>query len=186
MGCNTQVSTALTRRGNIEANHIVFVQIPALLSLRAFKVEELNFVRDTKRVHVKVIHSTEICLGLASDKPDTVWLSTIANLSIVSITVDIIVEGELFVLPYVPFGENAHAQSVFYYPLGNVAVWIATVIRKSANITLLSRIDELVLLQHHKIKMFDAVVGVVAHTLQKGGLANYLAYVFVDEVVSAS
>jgi len=58
------------------------------------------------------------------------------------------------------------------------------VIRESADIALLSRVDELVFLQHHKIKMLDAIVGVVAHAFQKGRLADHLAYVFVDEVVS--
>jgi hypothetical protein len=179
------VSTEVTKAGGEEANHVVFVQIPALLLPRTLEIEEFNLVRDTKRVHVEVVHSTEVCLGLASNKPDTVWLSTIADLSIIPVAVDIIVKGELFVLLYIPFGENAHAQSIMYHPLGNVTVWIAAMIRKSADITFLSRVDELVLLQHHKVKMLDAVVGVVAHTFQKGGLANHLAYVFVDEVVSA-
>ena len=167
------------------ANHVVFVQVPALLLPSAFEIEEFDLVRDTKRVHVEVVHSTEVRLGLASNKPDTVWLSTIADLGIISVAVDVIVKSELFVLFYIPFGENTHAQSVMYYPLGNVAIWIATMIRKSADITFFSRVDELVFLQHHKIKMLDAFVGVVAHTFQKGGLANHLSYVFVDEVVSA-
>lgn len=167
------------------ANHVIFVQIPALLLPRAFEIEEFDLVCDTKRVHVEVVHPTEVCLGLASNKPDTVWLSTIADLGIISVAVDVIVKSELLVLLYIPFGENAHAQSVMYYPLGNVAVWIATMIRKSADITFFGRVDELVFLQHHKIKMLDAIVGVIAHTFQKGGLANHLSYVLVDEVVSA-
>ena len=59
------------------------------------------------------------------------------------ITIDVIVEGQPLVLLDVTIGENAHSNVSADSPLGNVAVWITAVVRKSTNAAALRRIDEL-------------------------------------------
>ena len=59
------------------------------------------------------------------------------------VTIDIVVERQLFVLLNRPVGEDAHSDAVANGPLRDVAIWVTTVVGKPANTTALRRVDEL-------------------------------------------
>jgi len=95
-------------------------------------------------------------LCLATDESGAIWFTTIARLRISSISVDIIIENELFACLYISFGEDAHTQSSTNDPFVNITVRIARVVAKATQITLLCRIDELAFIQGHEVEVFDA------------------------------
>jgi hypothetical protein len=88
-----------------------------------------------------------------------------------------------------------------YSPFRDIAVGIAAMVGEPTDTTAFGRVDELfprvsgelavekhnthlVLLQHHKVEMPDALVGVVSHTLLERSRVNYISNVLVDEGVS--
>lgn len=86
------------------------------------------------------------------------------------------------------------------YPSCNIAVWITAVVGKPAYTTLFGSIDELltfsdilkhldskfylILLQHHKIKMFDALLSVFPHPFVKRRFIYNFSDIFINEIVS--
>ena len=61
----------------------------------------------------------------------------------IPISIDIIVECELFVLLDVTLGKDPHANMVANRPLCDVTIRLAAVIRESANSSALCRVDKL-------------------------------------------
>jgi hypothetical protein len=93
--------------------------------------------------------------------------------------------------------ENAHPDVLPDRPLCDIAIRIARMIREPTDPAALSGIDELrqsrlnrhqigptthlVLLQHHKIEMLDALFPILPHPLDKCRIRNDVANVFVNE-----
>ena len=131
-----------------------------------------------RTVEVEIIHGGEIGLRLPTDEPHTIRLSAIANLRVMSISVDVVVECQLFVLLDRAVCKDAHANTVTDGPLRNIAVRITTVVSKPTDTTTLGRVNELrkaalslntddsangaylVFLQHHEVKVADSFLRV--------------------------
>ena len=105
-------------------------------------------------------------------------------MSVVSVAVYVVVEGELLALEDVSFCKDAHPHPLADDPLCDVAVWVAAVVREPTDPALLGRVEELVLLEHHKVEMADPRGGVLAHPLHERRLLDNLPNVLVDERVT--
>jgi len=106
---------------------------------------------------------------------------------------------------YVPLSKDPHANVLPHTPFRDVAIWFATMIRKTTDAAALGCVNELddpkallcreqeevmtnpdlVLLKHHEIEMLNPLSSIVAHTLLEGDQIDDVADVFVDEGVSA-
>ena len=121
----------------------------------------------------------------------------------VPVPIHIVIEGELLVLLDRAISKDAHANVAPDGPFGHIAIRIAAVIRKSADTPSLGGIDKLeamamsssnkgskrsgnayfVLLQHHEIKVTDALGRVFAHAFLERRMADNVADVFIHECV---
>lgn len=70
-------------------------------------------------------------------------MTTKRYISHIPVTVNIVIECQLLVLLDCSISENAHTDMVSHSPFGYIAVWVATVIRKSTNATSFCGINEL-------------------------------------------
>lgn len=61
----------------------------------------------------------------------------------IPISVNIIVEGQLFVLLDIPLCKDSHANMIANGPLCDVAVWVTTVVSKTSYATRFRGIDKL-------------------------------------------
>ncbi len=124
-----------------------------------------------------------LCLRLAANKTNTIWLAAVAGLRISAITVDVVVEDQLLAGPDGAGGENAHAQLVANHPFVHVAIGIARVVAKPAQVALFGCVDKLALGQRHKVEVLDALLVVLDHPIPKRGLVNHLAKVLEHKVI---
>lgn len=154
-----------------------------LLGFGLLLVVELVIV-EAESVEVELVHSSEIGLSFATNPANAVWFAAKALLGVVAITVNVVVESQLFSLFDVSFGEDSHSLFIPDRPLCDHAVWSARVIQKPPESSLFCGIDEDVAIECHKVKVFDSLVGIVAHSTLKEGWSDHLADVLVHERVT--
>jgi hypothetical protein len=126
---------------------------------------------------------TSLCLGLAADVARAIRFGTIARLWISAVTVDVVVENQLFSGLNSSLGENAHSQSISDYPFVHIAIGIAGVVAKATEITSLRSIDKLALRQRHEVEMLDALFVVLLHSSSKDVFADHFTNIFENEIV---
>ena len=104
----------------------------------------------------------------------------------VPIAINVIIEGQLFVLLDVAICKDAHPNMLVYRPFRHVTVRVAAMIRKAPYATTLSSVDELrvsyrqaghmdsyipttcfVFLQHHEIEMSYAFFCILTHAFEE-------------------
>lgn len=98
-----------------------------------------------------------------------------------AVPVDVIVEGQLLVLLNIALCKDAHAHPLAYSPFRNVAVGVAAVVGKAPDAAVLGCVDELVFLEHHEVKVLDALFSIVAHAFLELFVVDDIANVLVDE-----
>lgn len=118
----------------------------------------------------------------------------------IPITIDVVVEGQLLVLPDQSFRENAHPNMVSNGPLGHITIGIAAVVGESTNPTALRCVDELspslshsgaqrvyitylIFLEHHKVKVLYPLLRVFSHPLLEASWVDNVTDVLVDECI---
>lgn len=121
----------------------VLIQVSALLAPRAFRFERVHFIGYTERINVKLVHATDISLGLSAECPNAIWFPAETCLSIVPVTINIVVEREFLASCNVSLSEDAHPHVLADVPFCDVAIWGAAVVHKSCFATLLRRIQVL-------------------------------------------
>jgi hypothetical protein len=104
-------------------------------------------------------------------------------LGVSPVAVHIIVENQLLAGFDVSLGKNAHAQLLTNDPFVHVAVRIARVVAKSAEIALLRSVNELVFRKGHKIKMLDAFFVIFNRAFSERRLIDDFADVLENEIV---
>ena len=93
--------------------------------------------------NVDIIHCCHLRLSLPSNEANAIRLPTITRLCIMTISIDVIVESQFFILLDIAFGEDAHSYPLAHDPFGDVAVRVAAVVREPADAAAFRRIDEL-------------------------------------------
>lgn len=117
----------------------------------------ISYVANTKTyeckcdltVKIEVIHGSNIGLGLPTNESDTFWFTAITRLRFVTtsgahmsdwekttvgrpkdvpVTVDVVIESELFIFLYITTGKDTHAVVASNGPLGYITIWRAAVI----------------------------------------------------------
>ena len=159
----------------------VFIQDARLLLLASPRLKTFHLIDDAQSFDVEIGHTSNVRLRLASQSSNAIRFATVARLSFVSISIDIVVEGQFFALENVSLTEDAHAKVFAYMPLGYVAIGIAGMIDESSNTSLLGRIEVLVSLQHHEIEVRNALIVIASHPLVEVLLFDDFTYVLVDE-----
>lgn len=127
------------------------------------------------------------------------------------VAIDIVVEGELFVLLDVALCKDAHAHLAPHGPLRHDAVRVARVVQEPTFAALLRRVDKLskagsvsnlialpkrrkrrkkdstydILVERHEVKVLDTLLGILFDLPLKDGLPDDIANVLVHERVSA-
>lgn len=122
-------------------------------------------------------------LGPSSDEAHAVRFSAVAGLGIGAVSINIVIECELFTGFDGPFGEDSHPELLAHNPLVDIAVGIARVVAETAEVPPLGRIDELVFAERHEIEMFDTLFIVLSHAASKWTLGNDFAQVLEDELL---
>ena len=120
---------------------------------------------------------------LASNKSRTIRLSAIARLRISAISVNVVVENQLFAGFDVALGKYAHAQFLPDDPFIDVAVRIAGVVAESPKVALFGSIDKLALAQGHEIEMLDALVIILNCSASECWLIDYFSDVLEDKII---
>jgi hypothetical protein len=100
-----------------------------------------------------------------------------------AVTVDIIVECELFAGFDTPFSKDSHTKLIPHHPFVDVTVWVAGVIAEASHVALACRIYEFTLVERHEIKVFDAFFIVLMHSSAEGVFTNDLANVLENKVM---
>ena len=178
--------TILVKRLGLNIVDILFVILISLLLTRPFgngKFPVLATI-DTKGLNCCVGKlGRTFGLRLPADYASAVRLGAVARLWVRAVAINIVIENKLLTGLDVPFGEDAHAQLILDHPFVHIAVRIARVVAESPEVTLLSRVYELVLAQGHEIEMPDALFIIVKHTFPELYFVDDLANVLVNEVV---
>lgn len=118
----------------------------------------------------------------------------------VPISINVVVEGQLFVLLDIPFREDTHADIVADGPFCHITIWITAVVGETTDSTTFGCVDELnrpntsrcarapnravthlVLLKHHEIKVLNALQRVIPHSLLERRWVDYIPYVLIYE-----
>ena len=112
-------------------------------------------------IQVKVVHCSNIRLCFATNIAQTVGFTTVTYLCLMPIqqkllepktggekpdapiSINVVVKGQFLMLSYVPFSKDPHTNVLPNSPFGNVAIWFATMIRKTTDATALGRVNEL-------------------------------------------
>ncbi|KAH3662382.1 hypothetical protein OGAPHI_005634 [Ogataea philodendri] len=104
-------------------------------------------------------------LGLTTHNTQTVCRTAVAFLWLGTVSVDVVIKSDLFAFENFAFGKDAHTEPFIHHPFLHKCVWIARVVAKPPNTGLLSGVDDLVILDHHEVEVFDALVGVFLFVL---------------------
>lgn len=119
------------------------------------------------------------------------------------VSIDVVIEGQFFVLRYDPLGKDPHSHSIPDGPFCDVAVGVATVIREPPDAAFLSRVDELqaasnrlalaigdttgethlILLEHHEIEVFYPLLPILPHPFLHGRRTKDIPDVFINKRV---
>lgn len=119
-----------------------------------------NNNKSTRRtVKVKIVHGSEVSLRLATDEPYAVGLSAVAYLRVVTISVDVVVEGQFLVLLDQAVRKDAHSNPVANGPLCDIAVRITTVVSEPTDTTALSCVDVLQTYAQY-LSLWDSQTGI--------------------------
>lgn len=120
-------------------------------------------------------------LSLATDISCTIGFATVAGLWISSISIDVVVEDQLFACFDFPLGKNSHPQFVTNHPFIDIAVGVAGVIAESTQISFLSSVNKFVLREGHEIEMLDALIVVLDGASTKIGFIDNLSNILKNE-----
>jgi hypothetical protein len=165
---------------------ILFVVFPCLFLARASRHSSIpGFgIFNAKRFDDGVGElRTSLCLGLAANVARAVGFGTVARLWISAVTVDVVVENQLFSGLNSTLGENAHSQPISDHPFVHITVGIARVVAKATEIASLRGIDKLAFRQRHEVEMLDALLVILLHSSSKDVFAYHLTDVFENEII---
>ena len=94
-------------------------------------------------IKIQLVHSSDIRLCLASNEANTIRLSTVTDLCIMSISIDVVVESKLFVRQYISLGKDAHSDLLADDPFRDIAVRCTGVVEETTFSASLRSINEL-------------------------------------------
>lgn len=82
-------------------------------------------------INEEIIHPSDVRLGLAANRPNTVWFIAMTRLCIIAVSIDVVVECQFLTGHNRPLHEDAHPHMLPHMPFRNVAIGIAAVIDES-------------------------------------------------------
>ena len=126
---------------------------------------------------------SSLSLSLASNIPRAIRFTTITGLWISTISIDVVIENQLFPGFDVSLGKNAHAQFLTHHPFVHVAIRIARMIAKSTEISFLRRIHELTFREGHEIEMLNAFFIILNRATSKCRLIDDFSDILEYEVI---
>ena len=100
-----------------------------------------------------------------------------------TVSIDIVVEDELFSSLDISLGKDAHAQLIANHPFVDVAIGITGVVAEPTKVAAFGGIDELASTERHEVEVLNAFIIVGDHSFAEGVFGNDLAYVLEDEFV---